>query len=60
MVFISEELERHPSHREGGWPASLQTDGDGMVALEMMLALQGSAKRWGLRCVNSLPGSAWL
>ena len=22
--------------------------------------LQGSAKRWGLACVNSLPGSAWL
>ena len=25
-----------------------------------ILSLQGSAKRRGLGCVNSLPGSAWL
>ena len=29
------------------------------TTLEIM-AIQGSAKRRGLRCVNSLPGSAWL
>ena len=25
-----------------------------------LVTVQGSAKRWGLGCVNSLPGSAWL
>ena len=43
-----------------GSPNHVRETGRDSAALIVVITLQGSAKRRGLGCVNSLPGSAWL